>query len=56
MDKAGVLTLFLGVVRARSFARAAVEAEVTPQAVSRRRCARWRNTSGFGCSIAPRAS
>lgn len=35
MDKARVLTLFLGVVRAKSFARAAVEAEVTPQAVSK---------------------
>lgn len=35
MDRARVLTLFLGVVRARSFARAAVEAGVTPQAVSK---------------------
>lgn len=35
MDRARVLTLFLGVVRAKSFARAAVEAGVTPQAVSK---------------------
>jgi len=35
MDKARVLTLFLGVVRARSFHHAAVEAGVTPQAVSK---------------------
>ncbi|QET04685.1 MULTISPECIES: LysR family transcriptional regulator [Cupriavidus] len=35
MDKARVLTLFLGVVRAKSFAQAAVEAGVTPQAVSK---------------------
>lgn len=35
MDKARVLTLFLGVVRAGSFRRAAVEAGVTPQAVSK---------------------
>ncbi|WP_423200045.1 MULTISPECIES: LysR family transcriptional regulator [unclassified Cupriavidus] len=35
MDKARVLTMFLGVVRARSFAQAAVEAGVTPQAVSK---------------------
>lgn len=35
MDRARVLTLFLGVVRAKSFARAAAEAGVTPQAVSK---------------------
>lgn len=35
MDKARVLTFFLGVVRAGSFHRAAVEAGVTPQAVSK---------------------
>ncbi|WER48048.1 LysR family transcriptional regulator [Cupriavidus sp. WKF15] len=35
MDKARVLTLFLGVVRAGSFRGAAVEAGVTPQAVSK---------------------
>jgi len=35
MDRARVLTLFLGVVRAKSFARAATEAGVTPQAVSK---------------------
>ncbi|CAN7734460.1 HTH-type transcriptional regulator PgrR [compost metagenome] len=35
MDKARVLTLFLGVVRAGSFHRAAVEAGVTPQAASK---------------------
>lgn len=35
MDKARVLTLFIGVVRAGSFRRAAVEAGVTPQAVSK---------------------
>ncbi|CAG2152030.1 HTH-type transcriptional regulator PgrR [Cupriavidus yeoncheonensis] len=35
MDKARVLTLFLGVVRAGSFRSAAVEAGVTPQAVSK---------------------
>ncbi|AGW94506.1 MULTISPECIES: LysR family transcriptional regulator [Cupriavidus] len=35
MDKARVLTLFLGVVRANSFHRAAVEAGVTPQAASK---------------------
>lgn len=35
MDRARVLTLFLGVVRAKSFARAAVEAGITPQAVSK---------------------
>lgn len=35
MDKARVLTLFLGVVRAKSFAQAAVDAGVTPQAVSK---------------------
>ncbi|MBY4947734.1 LysR family transcriptional regulator [Cupriavidus respiraculi] len=35
MDKARVLSLFLGVVRANSFHRAAVEAGVTPQAVSK---------------------
>lgn len=35
MDRARVLTLFLGVVRARSFAQAAVEAGITPQAVSK---------------------
>jgi len=35
MDKARVLTLFLGVVRARSFHQAAVDAGVTPQAVSK---------------------
>lgn len=35
MDKARVLTLFIGVVRAGSFQRAAVEAGVTPQAVSK---------------------
>lgn len=35
MDRARVLTLFLGVVRAKSFARAAAEAGITPQAVSK---------------------
>ncbi|MGO4329915.1 MULTISPECIES: LysR family transcriptional regulator [unclassified Cupriavidus] len=35
MDKARALTLFLGVVRAKSFNQAAVEAGVTPQAVSK---------------------
>ncbi|WP_354005891.1 helix-turn-helix domain-containing protein [Cupriavidus taiwanensis] len=35
MDKARVLTIFLGVVRAGSFRRAAVEAGVTPQAASK---------------------
>ncbi|MGO4307976.1 LysR family transcriptional regulator [Cupriavidus sp. RAF12] len=35
MDKARVLTLFLGVVRAKSFAQAAVDAGITPQAVSK---------------------
>ncbi|UGQ45538.1 LysR family transcriptional regulator [Massilia endophytica] len=35
MDKARVMTLFIGVVRARSFSQAAVEAGLTPQAVSK---------------------
>ncbi|CAG9170505.1 HTH-type transcriptional regulator PgrR [Cupriavidus laharis] len=35
MDKARVVTLFLGVVRAGSFRRAAMEADITPQAVSK---------------------
>ncbi|EJL85080.1 transcriptional regulator [Herbaspirillum sp. CF444] len=35
MDKARVVTIFLGVVRAGSFSRAAVEAGMTPQAVSK---------------------
>jgi DNA-binding transcriptional LysR family regulator len=35
MDKARVITLFIGVVRARSFSQAAVEAGLTPQAVSK---------------------
>lgn len=35
MDKARVLALFIGVVRAGSFHRAAVEAGITPQAVSK---------------------
>lgn len=35
MDKARVLALFLGVVRAKSFQQAAVDAGITPQAVSK---------------------
>lgn len=35
MDKARVISLFIGVVRARSFSQAAVEAGLTPQAVSK---------------------
>jgi DNA-binding transcriptional LysR family regulator len=35
MDKARVMTLFIGVARARSFSRAASEAGLTPQAVSK---------------------
>jgi DNA-binding transcriptional LysR family regulator len=35
MDKARVVTIFLGVVRAGSFSQAAVEAGMTPQAVSK---------------------
>lgn len=35
MDKARVISLFIGVVRAKSFSQAAVEAGLTPQAVSK---------------------
>jgi DNA-binding transcriptional LysR family regulator len=35
MDKARVMTLFIGVVRARSFSQAASDAGLTPQAVSK---------------------
>jgi len=35
MDKARVITLFMGVVRARSFSQAAADAGLTPQAVSK---------------------
>jgi DNA-binding transcriptional LysR family regulator len=35
MDKARVISLFIGVVRARSFSQAAVDAGLTPQAVSK---------------------
>ena len=35
MDRARVITLFTGVVRAGSFSQAAVEAGLTPQAVSK---------------------
>jgi DNA-binding transcriptional LysR family regulator len=35
MDKARVITLFIGVVRARSFSQAATDAGLTPQAVSK---------------------
>jgi len=34
MDKARVISLFIGVVRAKSFSQAAVDAGLTPQAVS----------------------
>jgi DNA-binding transcriptional LysR family regulator len=35
MDKARVISLFIGVVRAKSFSQAAVDASLTPQAVSK---------------------
>src|SRR5438093_592232 len=35
MDKARVITLFTGVVRAKSFSQAATDAGLTPQAVSK---------------------
>ena len=35
MDKARVISLFIGVVRAKSFSQAAVDAGLTPQAVSK---------------------
>jgi len=35
MDKARVVSLFIGVVRAKSFSQAAVDAGLTPQAVSK---------------------